>query len=488
MTTNYLACDLGAESGRLMLGQLNDSGVLRLKELHRFANTPVKQGDSLTWNIAGLYAELKHGLKKAASLGLEISSLSTDSWGVDYVLFDDRGEVISPTYNYRDERCAGGVQAAYQKTDWPRVFAETGIQFLAFNTLFQLAAEAPERLRQAHQWLGVGDAFNFMLSGIARAEASLASTSQLYNPLTGNWSEPLIDALGFPRGLFPPIVPSGTRLGPLNECLLVESGLAGIEVVASCSHDTGAAVAAVPARNGHWAYLSSGTWSLMGVELDHPVVTETCRDLNFTNEIGHGNSVRLLTNIIGLWLVQECRRAWAAAGSHYDYEQLMRMAQAAPPFKFMINPADERFLPPDDMPARITSFCKENDQPVPDSPGEFIRGILECLAFLYGQKMTEIERITGQRWDRLHIVGGGSKNTLLNQFTANSLKIPVICGPSEATAMGNILVQAIAMGRIGGLEQAREISRNSSQVNQYEPMDSEAWEEACVRFDELTAK
>jgi rhamnulokinase len=474
MTAHYLACDLGAESGRLMLGTLRD-GTVALQEVHRFPNTPIKANGSLHWNIPKLEEELRTGLRKAGARQLPISSISTDSWGVDYLLFDQKGEMMTPTFHYRDPRTKKGVENAFAKTDWKSIFAETGIQFMALNTIFQLAAEAPERLHQARLILSIGDGFNHLLGGKAVVEQSMASTFQLYNPRTRSWAESLIQALGLPRPMFPPIVASATRLGFLAADLAKEAGLTAVEVIASCSHDTGAAVAAVPASGENWAYLSSGTWSLMGVEWPEPIITETCRELNFTNEIGYGGSVRLLKNIIGLWLVQECRRHWASQGQEYDYASLAQLAAQAPPFVSLINPADQRFLSPGDMPARIADFCRETGQPVPATPGAMVRCILESLALLYRRTLLQVEQLIGRRIERLHVVGGGSQNELLNQFTANSLQIPVLAGPAEATAAGNVLIQAIALGHLPSLQAAREVVRNSLGMRTIQPQPPGAW-------------
>lgn len=481
MKSHYLACDLGAESGRLMLGSL-EAGRLGLEEIHRFPNTPVRAGNSSQWEIPKLFEELKTGMRKAARRGVPVASMSTDSWGLDYLLFTAEGTLMEPSFHYRDSRTARGVQIAQGRVDWKTVFAETGIQFMAINTIYQLAAESPERLKRAKLLLLIGDGFNFLLSGVARAEESLASTSQLFNPRSKQWSKALLEALQIPADLFPSIVPAGTRLGMLRSEIAEETGLSGVEVIASCSHDTGAAVAAVPVTGANWAYLSSGTWSLMGVELPAPILTDACRELNFTNEIGFGGCARLLKNLVGLWMVQECRREWALAGQEYDYATLAEMAARAPAFESLVNPADGRFLSPDGMPARIAAFCRETGQPAPANPGATIRCVLESLALLYRRTLLEIEQLIGRRMERLHIVGGGSRNALLNQFTANALQIPVLAGPIEATAAGNVLVQAITLGHLPSLEAAREVVRASSEITRVEPRDRVEWERAYGRF------
>ena len=484
MTAHHLACDLGAESGRLMLGSLS-AGKLTLEEIHRFPNTPINVSGSLCWNVAQLFAELEAGLRKAAVRGLTIASISADSWGVDYLLLDADGEVITPTYHYRDSRTARGVARVNAAVDWPSVFDETGIQFMPLNTIYQLAAETQERLAGATRMLMIADAFNFFLSGEARVEESSASTSQLYNPRTKQWSKKLLNALSLPESMFPPVVPSGTPLGRLRESLAREAGLPNIDVIASCSHDTGAAVAAVPAMEGSWAYLSSGTWSLMGVELQAPLITDACRELNFTNEVGYGGSIRLLKNISGLWLVQESRRTWAARGENMGYAELTKLASDAPAFVSLINPADARFLAPLNMPEAIASYCAETGQPVPGSPGAYVRCALESLALLYRRTLEHLQQLVGHKIERLHIVGGGSRNELLNHFTANALQIPVLVGPVEATAAGNVLIQAITLGHLGSLTEARQVVRDSMPVTRVQPEEKEVWDSAYERFVKL---
>jgi rhamnulokinase len=484
MTRHYLACDLGAESGRLVSGTI-ENGRLSLHELHRFPNVPVREQGSLRWNIPNLILELKEGLRKAASTGLDFESISTDSWGVDYVLFNDAGEIQEPVFHYRDARSKRGVEQTLARITWPEIFAESGIQFMPINTLFQLAAEEPRRLEKASFLLGVGDAFNYFLSGIPKIEVSMASTFQLYNPRTRAWSDRMISTLGLPRRLFPEIVPSGTRLAKVREELAAELGLKRIEVVATCSHDTGAAVAGVPAAGGNWAYLSSGTWSLMGVELPEPIINDLSRELNFTNEIGYGNTVRFLKNISGLWLVQECKRQWAREGQEFDYAQLTELAAREHPFLSLINPASEEFLAPENMVSQIVQFCRRTNQPAPKTEGGFVRCALESLALLYRRTLRQIEKLTGRKLEVLHVVGGGSNNDLLNQFTANAVQIPVMAGPAEATAAGNILIQAIALGHLRSLAEARETVRASFTLKYFDPQQAAPWDAAFARFERL---
>ena len=484
MPTYYLACDLGADSGRLILGTL-DGGKISLEDLHRFPTGATKVAGALHWEFDRLLNELKAGLKKAAARRLPIASISTDSWGVDYVLYDERGLPQSPVWCYRDSRTAGGVEIVNSKVPWPQIYAENGIQFMALNTIYQIVTEPAERLAKAKQLLLIGDAFNFFCSGVARNEVSLASTTQLYNPLTKTWSKKLFAALGLREDLFAPICPSGTRLGPMKANLAAEVGLPPMEVIATCSHDTGAAVAAVPADGGNWAYLSSGTWSLMGVESPDPVITELSRTLGFTNEIGYGNTVRLLKNIIGLWLIQESRRFWAKAGKKMEFAELEQLAIAAAPFVSLINPDDARFLSPDNMPEKIADFCRETGQPVPADIGACMRCIYESLALFYRHTLRKLERLTGKKIERLHIVGGGSKDATLNQYAANALKIPVVTGPTECAALGNILVQAIALGHVPSHAAARAIVRNSFELKTFTPQEAEQWDAAAKRFEKL---
>jgi rhamnulokinase len=481
MKRHYLAIDLGAESGRVMLGTLAN-GQLSLDEVHRFPNHVGREGNSLHWDISALFSEVKSGLRKAAALKLPITSVSTDSWGIDYVLFGADGQIMQPTFHYRDPRTARGVERVRSVVPRPEVFAETGIQFMPLNTIYQLAAEDPARLRDARQLLPIADAFNCLLCGVARAEESLASTTQLYNPCTRDWSPKLFSALKLPREIFPSIVPSGTKLGMLKAELACELGLPPVEVIATCSHDTGAAVAAVPGSGDDWAYLSSGTWSLLGAELRAPLLTERCREFNFTNEIGHGGTVRLLKNLVGLWIVQECRREWVRQGHKLDYATLMSLAEAAPAFISLINPDDPRFLAPGDMPEKVAAFCRESNQPAPATPGATVRCVLESLALAYRRTFEHLVELAGHPINRLHIVGGGSQSALLNQFTANALGIRVLAGPVEATALGNVLVQAIARGDLPSLAAARELVRDSFPITRFEPRDGSEWNEAWKKF------
>lgn len=488
MPTHYIACDLGAESGRVMLGSL-DSGKLALEEIHRFPNITIPLGHSIRWDILRTFDELKKGLSKVAARGIPVSSLSVDSWGVDYVWSGFGQEMLAPAYIYRDPRTDATFERALATVGRGKIFSETGIQFMALNTLYQLMADmetSPELVRGADGFLCIADYLNFLFSGVRAAEESLASTTQIYNPATHAWSQELISAFGFPRSAFAQIVPSGTVLGPLADSIAQETGLGGARVVASCSHDTGAAVAAVPADPGDdWAFLSSGTWSLIGVELPAPLINSGTSEANFTNEGGYGGTTRFLKNIVGLWILQECRRDWESKGESLDYAELNRLASSAAPLRTLIDPDDARFLKPGGMPAKIEAFARETGQPVPTSPGEFTRAILESLALLYRDTLSTIEELTGRSIQKLHIVGGGSQSRLLNQFAADATGRKVLAGPVEATAIGNILIQAISDEKLSSLAQLRETVRNSVVIEEFHPSGSPEWIEASTRFQKL---
>jgi rhamnulokinase len=484
---SYVACDLGAESGRVVLGRLRE-GKVELEEVHRFPNGAVRIAGSLRWDILRIFEELKIGLRKVAARGLAVRSLSVDSWGLDYVLTGAGQPMLSLPYTYRDVRNDGPFAAVLRSPGPEVVFAETGIQFMAINTLYQLIAERehnPRVLALADRFLMIADYLNFLFSGVAAVEESLASTTQIYNPVTHRWSDRLAEIFDLPSHIFPPLVAPGTKLGPLLPELAAETGLVGVDVVATCSHDTGAAVAAVPAQGEEWAYLSSGTWSLIGVELPQPLLDDAARTHNFTNEAGFGGTTRFLKNIVGLWLLQECRRTWALAGTELAYWTLAVEAEAAEPFRSLINPNDPRFLKPDDMPGKIAAYCRGTGQPVPETPGQFTRCIYESLALLYRRTLDEIEVVTGRRIRRLHIVGGGSQSALLSRFAANATGRMVLAGPVEATALGNVLIQAITSGELQDLAALRETVADSFAISEFPPEEEEPWQAAFARFGRL---
>jgi rhamnulokinase len=470
--TYYLAVDLGAESGRVMLGAL-DQGRLTLEEIHRFPNRAVTRDNGLFWDLEQLEREIFAGLEKGARRGVPISGISADSWGVDYVLLDDNNTPITGARCYRDPRNNAAVERFFRRIPFSGIYAETGIQLMAINTLFQFEAGLdadPGLFRRARRFLPIADYFNARFSGVAAAEQSLASTTQLYSPHRQAWSEKLIAALGLPASFFPRIVPSGTVLGPVAGPLGPQASLAGAKIVATCSHDTGAAVAAVPAHGGRpWAYLSSGTWSLLGAELASPIMTDAAREAAFTNEVGLGGKIRLLKNIAGLWVVQECRRDWEAAGQAYSYDDLTRLAVESGPAKSHISLDDPRFVSTGGMPEKIAAHCREAGRPIPSTPGQFVRTVLESLALCYADTLAKLESLTGEKIETLHIVGGGTRNDLLNQLTADAVKRRVVTGPVEATAIGNVLIQALALGDLGSAEHLRRVVETSFPTRAFTP-------------------
>jgi rhamnulokinase len=484
----YIACDLGAESGRVMLGRLED-GRLRLEELHRFPSAAVHVLGSLRWDVLRIFEELKTGLRIAAQRGIPISSLSVDGWGVDYVLINSVHPMLWPPFHYRDSRTEETYDKVQAEIGSELIFAETGIQFMPINTIYHLASDLKKSgpiLEYADCFLTIGDYFNYLFSGVPCVDESTASTTQLYNPQTHAWSKVLIERCGFPPKIFPRIVPPGTVLGRLSPEVAVDTGLVDIEVVATCSHDTGAAVAAVPAdTTSGWAYLSSGTWSLLGVELPKPLINEGVRKLNFTNEAGYGGTTRFLKNIIGLWLLQECRREWLRQGVKHEYSTLIEEAKRTESFRSLIDPRATRFMKPGDMPEKIIHYCKETGQPAPEAPGQFARCILESLALLYRLTLEEIEQAIGHSIQRLYIVGGGSQNALLNELAAHATEREVVAGPVEATAIGNVLIQAIALGHVESLAALRRIVCDSFPLQIFKPRVVADWGTAYQRFHGL---
>jgi rhamnulokinase len=489
----YLAIDLGAESGRVVAGLWNGK-TIRLEELHRFPNGPVWLGDSLHWDVVRLWAEIQNGLAVAArKYPKGIVSVGADTWGVDYVLLTGCDQMLGQPYAYRDARTNGVMEKAFKKVPRAKIFGQTGLQFMQFNSLFQLLAHqaaCPGLLDAADCLLFMPDFVHWALCGSRVAEFTIASTSQCLHPLTRRWATGLLKQFGLPLHIFPKIVLPGTRLGALRPGVAERAGLRKVNVVAPPAHDTASAVAGVPTANtgkANWAYISSGTWSLMGVEVKQASLSPRTQELNMTNEGGLDGTYRLLKNIMGLWLVQQCKRAFDARGSKYEYAQLAQMAAKAPALRSIVNPDDSRFLNPPDMPKAIQNFCRETRQPVPRTEGELVRCAYESLALKYRAVLGCLEELTGNRIEVIHIVGGGSKSIILNQFTADACQRPVVTGPVEATAMGNLLVQVRASGELSSLAEMREVIRKSSEVATFHPRKSAAWEEASGRFAALPA-
>jgi len=495
---NFLAFDLGAESGRALLGSISQ-GKLTLEERHRFPNPNGRMSGHFQWDLLAQLEQLKTGLRRAADRSRgdlsEIHGIGVDTWGVDFGLVGRDGDVLGNPFHYRDRRTDGVMERTFGRVSRQKIFDVTGLQFMQFNSLFQLLAmqEAKSQaLDAAETLLFMPDLFNYLFTGVRKAEFSIASTSQLLDPRTGNWASALLDELGLPTRILPPIVPSGTVLGALSEDVAAECGVAGtIPVIAPACHDTASAVAAVPAAPAptgadvDWCYISSGTWSLMGVEIDKPIINDKALRYNYTNEGGVGGKIRFLKNIMGLWLVQECRRHWAREGSEHSYAELTQLAARAPAFGAVFDPDHKPFALPGEMPAKIDCFCAQTRQKSPATRGESVRACLESLALTYRRTIEGLQDVLGRKIAVIHIVGGGTQNELLNQMTADACARPVIAGPVEATAIGNILVQAMATGDVKNLDEARAIVRASFDVKRYEPTDTRRWDAAYGRYQEV---
>jgi rhamnulokinase len=479
----YLAFDLGAESGRAIAGRI-EHGLLHMEEIHRFPNAPQRLLGHLHWNIFRLFEELKTGLVAARSR-FSLRSIGIDTWGVDFALLGSDGRFLGLPFAYRDVMTDGMLDHLFTRIPREELYRLTGIQFLQFNSIVQLLALREQRvtaLEAARHLLFIPDALNYLFSGVRANEFTIASTSQLLNPHNGTWCAEVFDAIGIDPLLMEDIVAPGNVLGTLLPEVAVECGTTRLDVVAVTSHDTAAAVAAVPATGNRWAYISSGTWSLLGVEIPRPILTPAALAANFTNEGGLGQTVRFLKNIMGLWPLQECRRIW---GGRHTYPELMQAAENVPPFRSLMLMDDPRFLHPTDMPAAIRTFCTETKQPVPDSEGAFVRCILESLALAYRAALDQLEAITGDPLEVLHIIGGGSRNRLLCQFAADATGLRVVAGPAEGTAMGNLLVQAMADQALSSHAECREVVRRSSELVDYLPADTEGWEKHYQRYVRL---
>ncbi len=468
--SNYLAIDLGAESGRVILGTLQGDR-LALDELHRFPNQPVRLPNGLYWDALRLHHEMVEGLTVAGrQRKLNVCGIGVDTWGVDFGLLARDGGLIDCPRHYRDERNIGVSDRIFTVVPRAEVFGYTGIQIMDINSMVQLyamkLADAPA-LSAAERLLFMPDLFAYWLTGVERAEVTIASTSQFYNPQTRRFSTELFDRLGLPTKILPELIEPGTQLGSLLPRLAESTGLGPVPFYATAGHDTASAVAAVPAEGDDWCYISSGTWSLMGVELPHPVINQQSAALNYTNEAGVAGRTRLLKNIAGLWVLQECRRAWAAQGENFSYAELAEMAEQCGSVGTLIDPDD--FLQPGDMPARIDAWCRERSLAAPRTKGETCRVILESLARRYREVLDGLESLIGRKIRTIHIVGGGSRNRLLNRLVAQATGCTVVAGPVEATAAGNVLVQAIGAGEVRDLEHARSIVRESFEIERFNP-------------------
>jgi rhamnulokinase len=481
------AVDLGAESGRVVVGTF-DGEHLSLEGVHRFANVPVKLAGTLHWDFLRLFGDVVAGLRRAAAGG-PVASVAVDTWGLDFGLLDDRGRLVGNPVHYRDARTEGMLEQAFSFVPREEIYRATGIQFMPINTLYQLfsmARAGDPQLGEASRLLMMGDLFAYFLCGSSFAEYTNASTSQMLDPYTRDWARPLLERLDIPTGFLPEIVQPGTVLGPLRPDVAVDTGLADANVVAPGSHDTASAVVGAPLDAPTTAFLSSGTWSLIGLEVAAPVVSDLTLAANLTNEGGVAGTIRLLRNVMGLWLIQESRRALWPSGDAPSYEELAELAEAAPAFTAFIDPDDERFLRPGDLPARVRAFCRETGQREPGDTGTLMRVLLESLALRYAIVVNELAAASGHPVRAIHVVGGGSNHRLLCRLTAGATGLPVRAGPVEATAIGNLAVQAIAAGELASVAEARQLVARSFPIISYEPEGD--WAEARARFASLVAR
>jgi rhamnulokinase/L-fuculokinase len=457
-----------------------DGARLTLTEAHRFPNEPYTENGTLYWDFPFLWENVKKGLTAAAQ-AFPLDSVAVDTWGVDFGLLDAEGRLMGNPVHYRDSRTDGVPEAAWAKLPRADVYRHTGIQMMNINTVYQLYAlrlKRPELLDGAGTLLFMPDLFTYFLSGAKGAEYTVASTSQLMSP-KGAWVPEILAALDIPARLLPGIVPAGTWAGALSPALQQELKLPPLPVLRGVGHDTAAAVVGCPAREAEFAYLSSGTWSLLGAERPRALINADTEAANFTNEGGYNKTTRLLKNVMGLWLLQESRRQWRREGSEAGFDLLMREALAAPAFRSLIDVNDDSFAPPGDMPGRIRDYCRRAGRPVPESRGAVVRAIYESLALAYRAELKTLSRLTGADYKRLYVVGGGSQDELLSQFTADACGVPVLCGPSEATALGSAVVQLIALECIGSLDEARRIIGDSFPQKVYEPQDTAAWDKVA---------
>ena len=484
---NLLGFDFGASSGRAMLG-VYDGKTIELTEMHRFSNDPVMMNGRFVWDVQRLFFEMKAALVKCSKAGNKLDGIGIDTWGVDYGLLDKNGALLGIPVNYRDARTDGMMEEAFKIMPKDEIFEKTGLAFMQFNTLYQLLAMKKmddPTLELAETMLFTPDLLAYFLTGEKATEYTIASTSQLINPHTRDWAWDLIEKFGLPTKMLTKIQPAGTVRGYLLKDIADETGVGQVPVIAVGSHDTASAVAAVPAKEGSkFAYISSGTWSLLGAELEKPLSDVAVMKANYTNEGGINGTTRLLKNIMGLWMINECKREWDRRTDAVDFPTLVKMAAEAPAFKTVIDVDDPRFLAPGNMPTRIQDYCREKGLPVPEGRGEISRVIYESLALKYRWSIERLEQdMLGHEVDVLHIVGGGSKNEMLNQFTANAIKRPVVAGPSEGTVIGNLLVQAIALNEIESIPQLRQVVADSFEVKTYLPEgDTAAWDEAYQRL------
>ncbi len=480
----FLAADLGAESGRVMVGGF-DGDRLTLSEAHRFDSRPVPLPDGLHTDALRIFTEIRAGLGVAARSGGELAGVGVDTWGVDFALLDGSGRLLGNPYHYRDCLGSGILERTLARVPRAEIFHATGIQLLELNTLFQLALlqeRGAAELAAAGRLLMMPDLFSYWLGGRAVNEYTIATTSQCFDTRAGNWARGLLERLSLPVAIFGEVVPPGSVLGRLRAEVAEETGAGALPVIAVGGHDTALAVAAVPARGRDFAYISSGTWSLLGAEIDEPCIDDASLAANFTNEGGVGGTIRFLKNLCGLWLVQECRRAWAKGGAADSYDDLASMAAMSPGFRSLVDVDAPDFAAPGDMPSRLQAFCRRTGQPLPETKGEIVRCALDSLALKYRYVLATLEGILGRRLAPLHVVGGGARNRLLCQLAADATGRTVVAGPVEATAAGNVAMQAMAVGELGSLAEARALVGRSFEIETYEPRKGAAVGDAYARL------
>ncbi|MHA1378230.1 MAG: rhamnulokinase [Candidatus Helarchaeota archaeon] len=485
-----LAFDLGASSGRAIIGfLLKKEKKLEIQEIYRFKTGITRIFDSLFWDVLGFYNEMKKGLSETYQKHGNVDSIGIDTWGVDFVLLNSKGMLIGNPYNYRDKRTNGVLEKLIEVIPKNELFQTVGLQFIQINSLVQLysmvLSKSPS-LKIANNFLMMADFFNYLFTKRIVSEYTLASTSMIYDLREKTWSKKVISKVGLDFRIFPEIIQPGTKIGNLNQLISNETGMSQqTPIIATASHDTAAAIAAVPAEDNDFMYLSSGTWALMGVELNAPNTSDLALEYNFTNEGGVKNTIRFLKNIVGLWLLQECKRIWEQGGKKYTFEDLTNMAESAKPFSAFINPEDPMFLGPPNMLDSIKQYCKKTNQEIPEDDGAITRCILESLAFKYKEVYGMLKKITKKTINKFHIFGGGSKNELLNQFSANATNLEVKAGPAESTSIGNILVQCFYQNEISTLTELRNIVRNSFEIKTYFPQDISEWDDAFIRYKEI---
>ncbi len=482
-----LAFDYGASSGRAILGKF-DGEKLALEEMHRFSSDPVMMRDTFTWDFLRLFHEMKTGILKTYNAGHKnLAGMGVDTWGVDFGLLSAKGALLGNPVHYRDSRTDGMIEAATSTVPAREIYGYTGIQFQKFNTLFQLLAMARNDdplLRDADTMLFMPDLFNYFLTGEKFCEYTITSTSMLFDPVAQDWAYEMIRKVDsrINPAIFPKVIDAGTKIGKLSDSICSELGVGSIPVIAVAEHDTGSAVVSVPFRDKKSAYLSSGTWSLLGVELDKPIINDTTYELNYTNEGGINRTVRLLKNIMGLWINQECRRYWQKKGENFTFDELEQGALSAKPFQSIIDVDAPDFFEPYNMPVKVQDYCARTGQKVPETKGEIVRCVMESLALKYRQAIEGLEKIVGYKIPSLHIVGGGCKEKTLCRFTASAINRPVYAGPIEATAIGNLSTQLISLGEVGSLDQAREVVANSFPLDVYLPQNPADWDLAYEKL------